>query len=110
MKKPWYAWIGQFLLLALAGLAALGKIFGLAVPLAAIIVPAVTWLADLLLALVPGDGWAKATGKLLLWAVATVELTLAQIGVSLPIWPILGAFIVAIANYLIGLVPKPATS
>jgi hypothetical protein len=109
MKKPWYAWIGQFLLLAMAVLAALGKVFGLAIPWAVIIVPAATWLADLLLALVPDDGWAKAIGKLLLWAVATVELALSQMGVSLPIWPILGAFIVAIANYLIGLIPKPTS-
>jgi len=110
VKKPWYAWVGKFLLLGLAVIEALGKLFGLEIPWAMIIIPAATWGADMLLGLVPGEGAGKAIGKLMLWAVSVVELALSQLGVSFPIWPILGSFIVAIANYLIALVPKPATS
>ena len=110
MKKPWYAWVGQFLLLALAIIAALGKLFGLQIPWASIIVPTVTWLADFFVGLVPSEGWAKAVGKILLIAVSTVELTLSQLGVQLAIWPIVGAFIVSIADYLIGLVPREASA
>jgi hypothetical protein len=102
----WYVWVAKFLLLAIAVIAFVIKELGVNVPWEAIIVPAATWLAQLLLGLVPGEGWAKVTGKMLVWAVAVVELVLTQLGITFPLWVVVAPMISALAQYLIALVPK----
>lgn len=102
----WYVWLAKFLLLAVALIAFVVKELGVTVPWEAIIVPAATWLAQMLLGLVPGEGWAKVTGKVLVWAIATVELVLNQLGVGLSLWAVIMPMLSALAQYLIALVPK----
>jgi hypothetical protein len=102
----WYVWIAKFLLLAVALIAFVMKELGVDVPWEAVITPAATWLAQMLLGLVPGEGWAKVIGKVLVWAVAAVELIIAQLGVAFPLWAVVAPMIMALAQYLIALVPK----
>ncbi len=105
----WYVWLGKFLLLAVALIAFVIKELGVNVPWEAIITPALTWLAQMLLGLVPGEGWAKVSGKLLIWVVSVIELALAQLGVSFPLWAIIAPMLAALAQYLIALVPAETT-
>ncbi len=101
----WQMWVGKLLLFALALVGLIGKELGLEIPWAAIIVPAATGFAQVILGFVPGEGWARVVGKVLVWAESTVALVLAQLGLQIPIWTVIAPMILALAQYFIGLAP-----
>ncbi len=101
----WQMWVGKLLLFALALVELIAKQLGLEIPWAAIIVPAATGFAQLFLGFVPSEGWAKAVGKVLVWAESTVALVLAQLGLQVPIWTVIAPMVLALAQYFIGLAP-----
>ncbi len=106
----WYMWIGKFLLLAVAVVEAIIKAFGVNIPWVAIISPAATWGADMLLGLIPGEGWGKIVGKILVWMVNVGELIVAQLGLQIPIWSVIAPMLMGLAQYFIGLAAKAEPS
>jgi len=115
MKKPWYVWVGKFLLLAVAVGAGIVDIFGaildpsaaLLIPLWAILMPGLTWVAQFVLGLLPGEAWQSITGKALLLLVALAQLIVDQFSPGNQFWIVVAPLATAIAQYFIALVPAP---
>jgi hypothetical protein len=101
----WQMFVGKFLFFAVALVELLGKELGLKIPWAAIIIPGVTGLGQLILGFVPAEGWPRAIGKVLMWGIGVVELALTQLGLRVPIWAILMPFLTALAQYALSYVP-----
>jgi len=106
----WQQWVGKLLLLAVTIVEAIAGAIGLAVPLWAIIGTALTWAAQFVLGLLPGEAWQKIIGKVLLLLVSTVGLVLEQLGLSVPIWAVLAPMITGLAQYFISLIPAQPAS
>lgn len=115
MKKPWYVWVGKFILLAVAIGAGVIDIFGaildpsaaLLIPLWAILMPGLTWVAQFVLGLLPGEAWQRIVGKGLLLMVALAQLVVDQFSPGNQFWIVLAPLAAALAQYFISLVPVP---
>lgn len=105
----WKQWVGKLLLFVVALAELLAKELGLKIPWSAIILPAVTGLAQWVLAWLPGEAWQKVIGKGLLWAIGTVQVALVVLGVNVPIWTMLVPLLTGLAQYLISSVPGETT-
>lgn len=106
----WQTWVGKFILLVLAIGALVIDQFGVDIPLWAIIVPALTWIAQWFVAWLPNTPWTIVVGKALVWAVAIVELVLAQFGVIDDLWLVIAPMISGLAQWLISRTPEPEES
>lgn len=102
----WQQWVGKLLLLAITIVEAVAGGLGFEVPLWTIIGTGLTWVAQFVLGLLPGEAWQKILGKILLLAVSTVGLALGELGLNVPIWAVLAPMITALAQYFISLVPS----
>ncbi len=61
-------------------------------------------------ALIPGEGWGKIVGKILVWMVNVGELIVAQLGLQIPIWSVIAPMLMGLAQYFIGLAAKAEPS
>lgn len=106
VKHTWQWWIGKFLLAAVAIIGAVFEVFGIVdVPWLLIVTAAAVQVAQWLLAWIPGIGWQVVIGKALLLVVSIVEVIIAH-GTQIPIWATVSPLIVALAQYIISLVPQ----
>ena len=102
----WQKWVGKFLLLGLSIVALIVDQLGVDIPLWAIIVPAVTQLAQWFLAWLPGVAWQRIVGKGLLLAVALTEIILAHFGLAeFELWLVAVPLISALAQLIISKAP-----
>jgi len=115
----WQKVIGKFLLLAVAVAGAVVDLFGMVIdpggavlgPLWAILMPGVTWVAQFVIGLLPGEAWQGIVGKGLLLVVSLVQLVVDQFSPGNQFWVVIAPLVTAIAQYFLSLIPpQPATS
>ena len=106
----WQNIIGKTLLLFVSVVELALSVLGLEIQAWMILLPAITQVAQWFLAFIPGTKWQVIIGRLLLLVVSIVELVLAQLGVEIQLWLILAPMVVALAQYLISLVPVESST
>ncbi len=109
----WQKVVGKFLLLAVAVAGALVDLFGaiidpggaVLIPLWAILMPGITWIAQFILGLLPGEAWQGIVGKGLLLLVSLVQLVVDHYSPGSQFWAVIAPLATAIAQYFLSQVP-----
>lgn len=107
----WQKIVGKFLLLAIAVVGALVDILGANIPVWVWLMPGLTWVAQFILGLLPGEAWQAVVGRGLLLVVSLVQLVVDHYSPGSHFWAVIAPLATAIAQYFLSQIPpQPATS